>query len=128
MNVVDSSGWIEYFTDGPNAGVFAPAIENTDELVVPALVLSEVFKRVLQGIGDADALRASAAMHRGRVVPLDPATAVSAARLSVRHHIPLADCLVLATARAEGATLWTQDPHFEGILGVRFVEPRRDLA
>jgi predicted nucleic acid-binding protein len=128
MNVVDSSGWIEYFTDGPNAGVFAPAIENTEELVVPALVLAEVFKRVLQSSGDADALKAIAAMHRGRVVPLDPATAISAARLSVRHHIPLADSIVLAAARSEGATLWTQDPHFEGILGVRLVEAERDLA
>jgi predicted nucleic acid-binding protein len=128
MNVIDSSGWLEYFADGPNAAVFAPIIECTEELVVPALVLAEVFKWVLQSRGDSDALKAIAAMHRGRVVDLEPTIAIAAAHLSARHQIPLTDSIVLATARAEGATLWTQDPHFEGILGVRFVEARRDQA
>lgn len=128
MNVVDTSGWLEYFGEGTNAAFFAPIIEATEELVVPVVVLAEVFKRVLQSHGDRSALKAIAAMHRGRVVNLDSTTAMSAAHLSLRHQIPLIDGIVLATARVEGATLWTQDPHFEGILGVRFIEARRDLA
>lgn len=128
MNLVDSSGWLEYFGEGPNAGLFAPVIEETGRLVVPALILAEVFKHILAHLGDGEALRAVAAMHRGKVVRLDSAIAVSAARLSIRHHMPLTDAVVLATARGEGATLWTQDPHFEGILGVRFIEARRDRA
>ncbi|MBN1424766.1 type II toxin-antitoxin system VapC family toxin [Candidatus Fermentibacteria bacterium] len=128
MNVVDTSGWIEYFGEGPNAAFFAPIVENTDELVVPVVILAEVFKRVLQSHGDGAALKAIAAMQRGQVVNLDSTTAMSAAHLSLRHQIPLIDSIVLAAARAEGATLWTQDPHFEGILGVRFLEASRDLA
>ena len=91
MNVVDSSGWLEYFADGANADFFAPAIEAADKLLVPSLSLFEVFKRVLQQRTDADALRAIALMRQGRVVELSDTLAVGAARLSVDLKLPLAD-------------------------------------
>ena len=124
MNVVDSSGWLEYFADGPNADFFAPAIEDTAELAVPSLSLYEVFKRVLQQRGEGDALQAVAVMIQGEVVDLDLDLALSAAKVSVGFGIPLADSVMLATAQAHGATLWTQDVDFAGMEGVQYVEKR----
>jgi len=121
MNVVDSSGWLEYLADGPNADFFAPAIENTPDLVVPSLSLYEVFKRVLQQRGEGDALQAVAVMSQGRVVDLDMDLALSAARVSVEYRLPMADSVMLATAYLCGATLWTQDADFEGVEGVRYI-------
>jgi predicted nucleic acid-binding protein len=120
MNVVDSSGWLEYFAGGPNAGFFAPAIETTRDLVVPTLSVYEVFKRVLQQRGEGDALQAAAVMQLGTVVELSSTLALNAARLSVDHRLPLADSIILATARAFDATLWTQDADFDGVPGVRY--------
>jgi predicted nucleic acid-binding protein len=124
MNVVDSSAWLEYFADGPNAAFFAKPIEQPDELLVPSLTLYEVFKRVLQQRDEGGALRAVAVMQQGTVVDLDARLALSAARLSIDTKLPLADSVVLATARLHGATLWTQDADFETLPGVRY-RPRR---
>ena len=121
MNVVDSSGWLEYFADGPNASVFAKPIQAASTLVVPSVSLFEVFKRVMTQRGEDAALEAVALMRQGRVVPLDDALALDAARLSVEHRLPMADSIILATALAHGATLWTQDADFESLKGVRYL-------
>lgn len=121
MNVVDSSGWLEYFADGPNAGFFAPAIEATRELLVPTLSLCEVFKRVLQQRGEGEALQAVALMQQGQIVELTSALALAAAKAGIEHRLPMADSIVLATAQAHGAILWTQDADFERIAGVKYV-------
>ena len=120
MNVVDSSAWLEFFGDGPNAAQFAKVIEMPSDLVVPTLSIFEVFKRTLQLKGEPAALDAAAAMLQGDVVDLTPAIAIDAARLSVELKLPLADSIILATAQARDATLWTQDAHFEGIKNVEF--------
>ncbi|HOT91171.1 MAG TPA: type II toxin-antitoxin system VapC family toxin [Anaerolineae bacterium] len=124
MNVVDSSGWLEYFADGPNANFFAPAIENTTALIVPAISLYEVFKRVLQQRGEDEALRAVAAMACGKIIELDMRLALDAAKLSTDLSLPMADSIILATARAHHATVWTQDADFENITGVRYTKKR----
>ena len=124
MNVVDSSAWLEYFSNGPNATAFAPAIEKTADLVVPALTLYEVFKRVLQQRDEGAALQAIAVMQQGRVVDLDAALALSAARLSVDLGLPMADSVILATARTYEAVLWTQDTDFKGLPGVEYRKTR----
>jgi predicted nucleic acid-binding protein len=124
MNVVDSSAWLEYFANGPNASFFAGPIEETDELFVPSLTIYEVFKRVLQQRDEGDALRAVAVMQQGSVVNLDVRLALSAARVSLDARLPMADSVVLATARLHHATLWTQDADFQGIPGVRY-RPRK---
>ena len=124
MNVVDSSAWLEYFADGPNAGEFAKPIETTRSLIVPTLSLFEVFKRIAQQRGDDEALRSVAVMEQGKVVDLDRATALAAARLSIDHSIAMADSIMLATAQRSGAILWTQDLDFEGLPGVRFLAKR----
>ena len=120
MNVVDSSAWIEYFADGPNAGFFAEAVENIADLIVPALCLYEVFKRILQQRGEGDALQAVAAMRQGTVVDLTAVLAIEAAKLSHEEKLPMADSIILSTARAHNATLWTQDRDFKGRAGVKY--------
>lgn len=124
MNVVDSSAWLEYFANGPNATFFAPAVEDLERLLVPSICLLEVFKRVLQQRGEGAALRAVAQMQQGQVVDLDGVLALSAARVSVDLRLPLADSVVLATARAYNAVLWTQDADFARIDGVKYVSKK----
>jgi predicted nucleic acid-binding protein len=121
VNVVDSSAWLEYFAAGPNADVFADAVEATGELVVPTVSVYEVFKRVLQQRGEGDALQAVALMQQGSVAELTTPIALEAARTSAALGIPMADSIILATARAFEATLWTQDADFAEIEGVKYV-------
>ena len=121
MNVVDSSGWLEYFSDGPNAAFFVQAIEATRELLVPTLSLYEVFKRVLQQRGEGQALQAIALMQQGQIVDLTAAIALSAAKASIERRLPMADSIMLATAQTHGATFWTQDADFAGVDGVKYV-------
>lgn len=121
MNLVDSCGWIEYLSDLPNAGFFAPALEDTDNLLVPTICLYEVFKAFLVQRGEKDALQAAALMHQGRVVALTPDISLTAAKLSINLKLPMADSMVLATAISHGAVVWTQDADFKDIEGVRYV-------
>lgn len=128
MNVVDSSAWLEYFAGGPQAVRFAGVIEATRELVVPTMVLLEVTRRILQQRDEEAALHAAAQVHRGRVVDLDPALVLSAARLGVRFGLPVVQSIIFATARRFDATLWTMDPAFEGLEGVRVIPAAAPLA
>ena len=120
MNVVDSSAWLEYFADGPNAEDFAPIVKDPGNLLVPSVTVFEVFKRIRAQRDSEVALRAVSQMRRGRVVDLDADLAVAAADLSAELTLPLADSVILATARATEATLWTQDADFEGLDGVEY--------
>lgn len=121
MNLVDSSGWLEYFADGPNAEFFAPAIEDTDHLLVSTINLYEVFKRVLQQKGENQALQAAALMHQGQVVEIDTEIAIAGAKLSDKYKLPLADSLILATAQAYNAILWTQDSDFKDFASINYI-------
>lgn len=121
MNLVDSSGWLEYFEDGANADFFAPAIEETQSLLVSPINLYEVFKRITQQRGEGDALQAVAVMMQGKLVEVSPELALDAAKLSVDYRLPMANSLLLATALAQDAVLWTEDEHFEQINGVRYI-------
>ena len=120
MNLVDSSAWLEYLADGPGATEFAQAIEDTDALVVPTIVLYEVTKRITQLKDESAALAAAGAMTRGQVVDLTATLALEAARVSLLENLPLADSVILATARQQAAVLWTQDAHFRGLEGVQY--------
>ena len=120
MNVVDSSGWLEYFADGPGADFFSSAIENTPKLIVPAISLYEVYKRIYQQRGREFALQATASMQLGDVVHLDETLALEAAEFSADSKVPMADSMIYVTARMHGATLWTQDIDLEPFPGVRY--------
>ena len=116
LNVVDSSGWLEYFAGSARARLFAPAIEAPDRLIVPVLVLYEVVKKVRRERGEAAALEAAAVLRSGRIVDIDIPAALDAAQLD----LPLADSLIYAAARRAGATLWTQDEDFASLPGVKY--------
>jgi predicted nucleic acid-binding protein len=122
MNVVDTSGWLEYFAESANASFFAPAIEDSEHLIVPVICIYEVFKKVLQSQGQAIAEVQVADLVKGNVVDLDASLAMSAAMLSAELKLPMADSIILAVAREHNATLWTQDEHFKGLPGVEYIE------
>jgi predicted nucleic acid-binding protein len=124
MNIVDSSGWLEYFAEGSNADFFAPAIEDTANLLVPVICIYEVFKKVLQQKGENQAQIHVGDMKHGKVIEMDESLALSAARLSAELKLPMADSLILATARAHNAILWTQDEHFKDLDGVKYIEKK----
>jgi toxin FitB len=122
MNLVDSSGWLEYFSAGHNADFFAPAIRDTEHLIVPVICVYEVFKRILQqqGLDAAETLISD--LYNGELVNLTPSLAISAAVISDKLKLPMADSFILAIARAHKAVLWTQDEHFKGIEGVQYIK------
>lgn len=124
MNVVDTSGWIEFLFDGPNAERFAPLIEDTDQLLVPVICIYEVFKKACSVADESKALQAVAQMKQGRVIDITESVALRAASISIQYKIPMADSLILSVAWSEKATLWTQDEHFAKLTGVEYVAPR----
>ena len=116
MNVVDSSAWLEYLAGTDRAELFAMAIEDTGNLIVPAISIYEVYKKVLRERGEDMAAQVYGLMSLGKIVELDATLALEAARLS----LPMADSIIYATALRHDAMLWTQDSHFEGTQGVRY--------
>ena len=120
MNLVHSSGWLEYSADGPNAAFFAPAIEKSSDLIVPTIVVFEVYKRLRQQRDRHAALQAVATLRAGRIVDLTLTLAIAAAAISNSERLPMTDSIILATARVEHAVIWTQDADFKQITGVRF--------
>jgi len=122
MNIVESSGWLEYFASGPNAQFFSEPIEDSANLLVPTISLYEVFKRILQQRGETEALQAVAFMQSGAVADLTSTIALHAAKLSLELKIPMADSMMLASARETGSLLWTQDSDLEGLPDVHYIE------
>ena len=122
MNLVDSSGWLEFFADGPNASFFATPLEDVDKLVVPTISIYEVFKSVLHQRDESAGLQAIALMKQGQVIDLTIDISIKAAKLSLDHKLPMADSIILATGRLYQATVWTQDIDFKGLKDVKFIQ------
>ena len=120
MNIVDSSGWLAYFADEPNAKHFLTPLNDTASLVVPTVTIYEVFKVVLRESSENEALQAVVAMRKGRVVDLTASMAIAASKLSLEHNLPMADSIILATAKESEATIWTQDSDFKNIDDVKY--------
>jgi len=120
MNIVDSSGWLAYFADEPNAKHFITPLQDTASLVIPSVTIYEVFKVVLRETSENEALQAAAAMQKGTVVDLTAMLAIAASKLSLEHGIPMADSIILATGKAFDALIWTQDSDFKDIAGVKY--------
>ena len=125
MNLVDSSGWLEFFADGPNASVFAAPLKKVDELIVPTISIYEVFKSVLRQRDESAGLQAVALMKQGEVIDLTFDISLKAAKLGLDHKIPMADSIILATGRLYQATLWTQDVDFKGLKDVKFIHTKK---
>ncbi len=122
MNIIDSSGWLEYFSDGPNAKHYLPPLDDTSSLIVPVITIYEVFKVVLRGSSENEALQAVAAMQKGKIVELTASIAMNAVKLSLQNSIPMADSIILATAQAYQCVIWTQDSDFQNIEGVKYFQ------
>jgi predicted nucleic acid-binding protein len=120
MNIVDSSGWLAYFADEPNAKYFLTPLNDTASLVVPTVTIYEVFKVVLRESSEHEALQAAVAMRKGTVVDLTAALAIAASKLSLEHNLPMADSIILATAKEVNATIWTQDSDFKNMDDVKY--------
>ena len=120
MNIVDSSGWLAYFADEPNAKHFLTPLNDTASLVVPTVTIYEVFKVALRESSENEALQAAIAMRKGTVVDLTATLAIAASKLSLEHNLPMADSIILATAKEFDATIWTQDSDFENIGDVKY--------
>jgi len=121
MNIVDSSGWLEYFSEGPNAEFFSSPLKDPTFLLVPVITIYEVFKVVLREAGENEALQAIAAMQKGQIKDITLSIAMNAAKISIQHSLPMADSIILATANTFKCTLWTQDSDFENLPGVSFI-------
>jgi predicted nucleic acid-binding protein len=128
MNIVDSSGWLAYFADEPNAKHFLAPLKDTASLVVPTVTIYEVFKVLLREAGENKALQAAVAMRKGKVVDLFSSLAIAASKLSLAHNLPMADSIILATAREFKATIWTQDSDFKDMDYVKYFPKKKEVS
>jgi predicted nucleic acid-binding protein len=120
MNIIDSSGWLEYFSDGSNAKHYLPPLNDPSSLIVPVITIYEVFKVVLRESAENEALQAVAAMQKGIIIDLNANLAMDASKLSLKHNLPMADSIILATARTHNCVIWTQDSDFQDIENVNY--------
>lgn len=120
MNVVDSSGWLEYFSDGPNSDKFEVPLKDSVSLIVPVITIYEVFKVVMRESGENEALQVIASMQKGSVIELNTNIAMNASRISLKYSLPMADSIILSTAQSYGAVIWTQDSDFKSLPNVKF--------
>ena len=120
MNLIDSSVWLEYFTDGPNAKYYKEVLSKADEIVVPTICIYEVFKVVLREGNENDALQAIALMQQGQLVDLTSDIALQASKISIEKKLPMADSIILSTAQYTNAVIWTQDRDFQNIPNVKY--------
>ncbi len=121
-NVVDSSGWLEYFADAKNARFFAPAIESTKNLIVPSISILEVFKHVLRQRDEKQAFEIIHCMMQSTIIDLNLELSLNAAKLGVQYKIPLADSIILATGLTYHATIWSQDADFKDLPNVKYIK------
>lgn len=120
MNIVDSSGWLSYFADEPSAKHFQAPLQDIGALIVPVISIYEVFKVILRESSEHEALQAIAAMQKGTVVEFTTKLAIAASKISFQLKLPMADSIILATAKDFNATIWTQDIDFKNIPGVNY--------
>ena len=121
LQVVDASGWIEVLTNGPQADRFLEVLDDETSLIVPAITVFEVFKWILREHSEAQAIQAIALMQRGKVVDFDSSIAIAAAQLSHALRLPMADSIILTTARQHQARLFSMDADFKGLADVELI-------
>lgn len=124
MNLVDTCGWLEYIADSVNAANFEKAILNIEELIVPTIVIYEVFKKIVNDYDEDKALMITAHMKLGKVVDFDEATAIYAAKISSEKKLAMADSIIYATAERYGAVVYTQDDHFSKLKNVKYFKKK----
>jgi predicted nucleic acid-binding protein len=122
LNLVDSSGWLEYFAGGKNAEVFAPAIENTKELIVSTINIYEIYKKILAERDEHSAAEGIGMMQQAKIIDISFSISIHAATISHQFKLPMADSLIYATALQSEAIVWTQDKDFKGLKNVKYIK------
>ncbi|GMU97477.1 MAG: hypothetical protein AMXMBFR51_02160 [Ignavibacteriota bacterium] len=120
MNLLDSSAWMEYFADGKNAKHFEPIIQDLKNLVESVINVSEVYKKISQHRDENSAIQAIAVMQQAEVLEITSQIAIEGSKISIQNKIPMADSLIIASARSVGAKIWTQDYDFKELDNVMF--------
>lgn len=122
MNIVDSSCWLEYFSGSTVGEIVSPIIIDVENLLVPAITIYEVFKKLLLEVGEDKSIFAIAHMKLGRVIDLDADLAINSAKIGKEYKLAMADSIIFATCKKYNATLWTQDKHFKDLENVKYFE------
>jgi predicted nucleic acid-binding protein len=122
MIIIDTSGWLEYFTGGPNSNLFSTAIKNNPKIIIPTIILYELWKKISREKGEDKAIELVAQLKRYDIIPLDESLSISAAKISNDYKIPMADSIIYATAKKYNATLWTLDSDFKDLNDVKYIE------
>lgn len=122
MILVDSCGWLEYFTDGTLAPKYYAYLKRTKEIITPTIILYEIYKKIKKERSEEDALLAVAQIQQTEIIPLADSIALAAADLSLEHKIPMADAIIYATARSQGAKIITSDEHFRELENIVFLK------
>lgn len=120
MNIVDSSGWLEYFSGGPNADLFSQPLEDFSQLIVPTITIYEVFKVIRRESTESKGLLSVSAMQKGKVVDLTTSIAMNASKISLQYTLPMADSIILSTAQRYNCIVWTQDQDFKDLPDVKY--------
>lgn len=121
MNVVDTSGWLEYFEGGENSRIFAEPIKKTEELLVPVICIYEISKVILRESNEDNLMQALAAIQKAKIVELSSSISIAAAKVSLKYKLPMADSIIYATAMRFGATVWTQDADFQNLPNIKYL-------
>jgi predicted nucleic acid-binding protein len=122
MNIIDSSFWLEYFAGTDSGNIVSEIIENTNDLIIPAITLYEVFKKLLLETTEDDALFCIAHMKQGTIIDLNDELSLLASKLSIEFKLPMADSIIYATNLKYHSILWTQDRHFSDLNFVNYFE------
>jgi predicted nucleic acid-binding protein len=121
MILVDSCGWLEFFTDGPLADAYFSYLKKTREIITPTIVLYEVYKKIKKERNEEKALLASAQIKETQIINFSEYIALTAADISLSHSLPMADAIVYATASMKKAKVVTSDQHFKPLKNVIFI-------
>ena len=124
MNIVDSSCWLEYFAGSRVGDEVSSVIEDTDHLLVPSIIVYEVFKKLILELDEDKAIYAIAHMKQGHIVNLDTDLAIYAAKIGKDNKLAMADSIIYAITKKYNALLWTQDKHFKDLKSVKYFEKK----
>ena len=122
MLLVDSSGWLEFFMDGPLASTYAQHLKHPNDVLTPTIVLYEVYKVIKRQRSEEEALTTAAQMGKTQLVPLNDTIALTAADASLTYQLAMADAIVYATALTHKAKLVTSDADLASLPGVLYLK------
>lgn len=122
MIIVDSCGWLEWFTDGALADSYKQYLADPDNILVPAIVLYEVYKVLKRGAGEEKALLAAGYMRSSRLIPLDDTLALAAADIALQKNLAMADAIIVAVSKAHNCRIVSSDADLKDLDNVDYIQ------